>query len=497
MNKIDTLIVGAGTAGLISALYLREKYPFLNITILRSKEIGIIGVGEGSTEHWDELMRFLGLSPFDIITKTDATIKIGILFKDWNKGEQYVHSVGNTIFSNCNRLETYNHLLLKNSGSLFPLAPEFEKIYYKNNVALNANLKPSNQYHFDTFKLNEFFVDLCKSRSIDIIDSMVEGVVLNESGDVESLKLQNGENLSASLYIDCSGLKRVLSKEVGCKWVSFADRLPLNHAIAFPTEFDDPDVIPPYTSATALSTGWAWQIPTQTRFGNGYVFCDSYTNSDKALGEISEHLGKNIEKAARDIKFEAGRLDKFWKNNVVSIGLAGSFAEPLEAQSIGFTIIQAKMLLDCLDVWQVDRTISEKYNDIMTKSFENVINYLQLHYITSRSDTQFWQEKPFKISEYNQRILELAGEGLVDPIMFSDNVLMFTTANWFQILAGLNLINKDFLSGALERNRARYNSYFERETFNHVSEIKNSFRITSHRDFLNMIKKNYEYANEG
>ena len=87
------VVLGAGTAGLIAALMLREKYPLYPIAVVKSGEIGIVGVGEGSTEHWARFMEYIGLSIEDVVFNTRATVKIGILFKDWNLGEEYIHSI--------------------------------------------------------------------------------------------------------------------------------------------------------------------------------------------------------------------------------------------------------------------------------------------------------------------------------------------------------------------------------------------------------------------
>lgn len=495
MNDYDIVILGAGTAGLITALHIREKYPYSSICIIKSKDIGIVGVGEGSTEHWDEFMRFVGIDHFELITETNATIKIGILFKDWNPGQSYVHSVGQHYVSGSNRLETFNQLYLHNEGR-FPLSPEFEKIYFKNNVTITPALRPSNQYHFDTYKLNNYLTRICENRKIKILDGIVEDVELAENGDVSHLELDSGVTVKANLFVDCSGFKKVIASKVGCEWVSYSKYLPMNHALAFPTEFNNPREIEPYTTATALSSGWVWRIPTQTRYGNGYVFCDAYTTPEAALLEVSKHLGKNIEKAARDIKFEAGRLSSFWKNNVVSIGLASSFAEPLEAQSIGFTIIQARAFIEYIDVWQCNRKISEQYNTQMIAAFDNIIDYLQLHYLTKRNDSAFWKERPYQITDMNKHVLEIASEGHVDPLLFEGRYLMFRAPNWYQILAGLNLIDKTFVKSLLGKNRELYNKTFADKTINHLNEIKNNFSVISHRDYLDLVIFNYHYRNE-
>lgn len=497
MNR-KIIILGAGTAGLISALCLREKYPLTEITIVKSKEIGIVGVGEGSTEHWDTFIRFVGIDHTELITKTDATVKIGILFKNWTTHRrEYVHSVGAHIISELGRQETFNQLLV-NSQNLFPLSPLFEHVYYKNNVTLNGNLRPSNQYHFDTFKLNDFLVSKCIERGITFIEGIVCDAEVDQAGYITNIKLESGISLSAELFIDCSGLKRFLSSKVGCNWVSYSKHLPMNHAIAFPTNFDDPNDIEPYTTSTALKSGWVWKIPTQTRYGNGYVYCDSYTTADNALHEMSEHLGKNIEKVARDIKFDAGRVDYFWKNNVINIGLSGSFAEPLEAQSIGFTIIQSMALLEHLDLWYQNKSAADDYNSAMAASFDNIVDYLQLHYLGDRNDSDFWNQRPFSLTSFNNQYLEVFKQGHIEPVIFQkySNYLMFKMANWYQVLEGLGLVNKDAVIASLMKNRDAYNASHANKTQSHVEEIESRTFVINHRDYLNLIKHNYFFKNE-
>lgn len=486
-------VLGTGTAGLIAALSLRQKYPWFEISLISSKDVGIIGVGEGSTEHWDEFIRFVNIDHRDLIYKTDATIKIGILFRNWNKGTEYIHSVGYHQSSLYNGIEIFDLLNLRHNAK-FPLSPEFDRFYYHNNVVLTPGLKPSNQYHFDTHKLNAFLIDTCKKRNIRIIEGFVKDVMLGETGEVSHLQLEDETNIKSDFFIDCSGFRKVISSAVGCKWVSYLKNLPMNRAVVFPTEFDNPEEIEPYTTATAHSSGWSWKIPTQQRYGNGYVFCDGYIDSNKALDEFSASLNKEI-KTARDIKFEAGRLDNFWVKNVVSIGLASSFAEPLEAQSIGFSIIQSKALLEYLDLWFVDKTVNKTYNDRMNAVYDNIVSYLQLHYETDRSDSEFWSDRPYELTDLNKQVIELAKKGIVNSLLFDKPHLMFRVANWYQILAGLNILDKAALAKNLRSKGDAHIKSFEDLTLQNLKNVENTTAI-SHRSFLDLVKFNYELKNE-
>jgi hypothetical protein len=482
------VVLGAGTAGLVTALILREKYPTYSITIIKSDNIGIVGVGEGSTEHWSWFMDFVGINNLELLHETKATVKIGILFKNWHSGSDYVHSLPPFELSALNRPDIFHHLYLNGDQKDFPLAPHFKHTYFNNLVDLNEDFKSSNQYHFDTFKLSSYLSKICKERDIAIEDNIVTDVILDNNGEVQELVAEQG-NIFGDLFIDCSGFKRILSNKLGNKWISKTDFLPLNRAIAFPTEQIDKQNIEPYTTSTALSAGWSWKIPTQERYGNGYVFNTNYIDSDYALYELSQNLGVNVEKFARDIPFEAGKVEKFWFKNVISIGLSGSFAEPLEAQSIGFTIIQSQVLLNYLDAWPFNKDVCHNFNKQMDSIFDNVIDYLQLHYLGDRANTKFWQDKPFKITDFNKENLPLFKRGIFQTTEFKNNY-MFKVANFYQVAAGLNLIDKNLLIEDLNLNRVTYNS----ANYTRAMEVSNLIKthtVINHRDYLNLASYNY------
>lgn len=486
---MNIIILGAGTAGLIAALMTREKYPFYNITIVKSGEIGIIGVGEGSTEHWAKFMKFVGIKPDELIAETRSTVKIGILFKNWSVHGDYVHSTDEFAQeSSLYRLDNYSlAYLINEEHNNYMLAQSFKEFYLNNKTVFT--IFPSNQYHFDTFKLNEYLVSKCLERGISIIDATVKDVHINENGYISKLICDN-QTFEADFFIDCSGFRRIISKKQEAKWLSMGKYLPMNHAIAFPTEHDDPNQIEPYTTATALSSGWAWKIPTQDRYGNGYVFCDSYINCDQALQEMNVHLGKNVEKFARDIKFEAGRIDKFWNKNVLSVGLSGSFAEPLEAQSIGFTIVQLFHFINWIECWPYNKNVERKYNDLMNDSFDNIISYLQVHYLGEKSDTKFWRERLFELTDFNAEHLELMKSGHIAPCIFDCKHQMFLAPNWYQVFAGLKLIDKEKVRSIYNSNREGFKRVIETNLIEHQETLSNLIGI-NHREYLNTIVSNY------
>lgn len=430
-------ILGSGTAGLISALVLKELFPNLKTTIVSSSQIGIVGVGEGSTEHWKEFMQVCNISLFELVTETDATMKSGILFDNWHgDGSYYMHALHaqytRTMPNNVPGVLVYN--LLNNK----PLYPK--------NIYTSRHFPPVedsvNQFHFDTNKLNSFFVKKCKERNIDVIDDTIEDVVLDQLGHIESLtgKLHN---FSADLFIDASGFSRILSKKLGVKWIDCKKYLPMDSAIAFPTELDEN--FPSWTLSRALSSGWMWQIPTQSRYGNGYVYCSDYISDQDALDEIQQQYEGEIN-VGKSFRFSAGHVDKFWFKNCVSIGLSGSFVEPLEATSIGTSIQQSFALAQhILNYEKGNEKVPTMYNKEMDKVISNIIDFVQLHYISTRSDSKFWKEVQSNITltDFNKEHIDYFKDHLPIRSHFSEPWILFHEHNWIQVLDGLRLFNKD------------------------------------------------------
>lgn len=440
-NKM--IIVGGGTAGLVAAIIHKRLNPHLDITVLESSEIGIIGVGEGSTEHWNMFIDQCGLSRAEVMRECAATVKTGIKFVNWNGGgdeDVYFHSVigpYDSVFVN-GVFSYWLNSVVAEKPSIEMTSPRIPPSLFQ-----KGDGPGTNQYHFDTFKLNQFLHNVAKKRGVTFVDAIVNEVKLKENGYVQSLVDKAGNEYAADFFIDASGFNRVIMTPLGAKWVDCKKYLPMNHAIAFPTEYQEQ--IDAFTTAHARDAGWTWRIPTQERFGNGYVFCDDYITKEQAHAEVEKIFGRSIE-IGRDIKFGAGHVDRPMINNCASIGLASVFVEPLEASSIGATIQQCFALATALQLYEEgNKTLENIHNKQMLGMFSNIIDYIQIHYFTQRNDTAFWKDKPFEVTEFNKNTLDTMKRTLPSIHFFQDPYLMFRHINWFMTMEGLKMFDIEAL----------------------------------------------------
>lgn len=433
-------IVGGGTSGLVAALILRKTYPNLKIDLIESDRIGIVGVGEGSTEHWNNFTLHCDINTSELIKETDATFKYGINFDNWNgDGRNYFHSVssGFSIESQTGSKFVFAYLIAKGATEKGIVHPHVEQSVHK------QPFWGINQFHFNTFKLNSYLHKKCEERNINVIKADIKQVVLGDTGEVKSLIAEDGRTFEYDFYIDSTGFHRmIVEKAMGSKWISYSKYLPMNSAIAFPTERTQD--IPSWTLSKAMDSGWLWRIPTQERYGNGYVFNDAFMDFDKAKEEVEKLYGYEIQ-VAKKIKFDAGMLEKSWMKNCVAIGLSSSFVEPLEASAIGASIQQSFLLSTILPSYVPGTKYAEEaFNSRNRMMVENILDFVALHYVSKRSDTEFWKGiKDLPRTDSLNEKLEIFKHKFPSKGDFLNRQLMFREANWIMVMHGLGLISKE------------------------------------------------------
>jgi tryptophan halogenase len=473
VNKITVL--GGGTAGLLSALILKKRFSKLDIEVVKSDQIGIIGVGEGSTEHWKEFMDFIGVPLKELLLETDATFKYGIMFEDWTK-EPYFHNITNEL-QNIRMGQYY-------SGYAYAVVNSLKPDEYTSGHCFNKEVLPNympHQFHFNTFKLNQFLLKVCEKFEIKIHIDEITDVETSNYG-IKRIRGDKGW-YESDFYIDSTGFKKYLISKLGAKWVSYKDYLPMNEAIAFPTP--DTDEYTPYTLAKAMSSGWMWRIPTYGRWGNGYVFDNRYINAEQAQKECEDYLGFKVN-VAKNIKFDAGALDRPWIGNCVAMGLSASFIEPLEASSIGTSIQQSFLLMHTLINYK--QTDIDQYNQKVKEIVENIRDFVLLHYMVDKKDSRFWKEFKPNLPDTLKHNLEKWSDRLPINEDFKNNYTLFNAHNFAVLLKELNLVNKESIKREYEMIDQGTRGLIKNSIASHIKTFKYNIKAMSHKKYLNTLR---------
>lgn len=489
MKKLDSItVVGGGTAGFVSALILKTRFPYMKIQVIRSTKIGIIGVGEGSTEHWSEFMKYIGVNFKEVIAECDATFKAGIMFSGW-ASEDFLHSTS----SDFDRLNgqspfIYSHII-SNQRPKNEMNPGrvWKGVIPSHHAQEENNDSPYNQFHFNTHKLNEFLTKKALDKDIKVIDDEIIDVTLNELGEIDTLK-GNKAQYTSDFFVDSTGFKRLLIGKLGAKWESHSQYLKMKSAIVFPTE--DTNSYPLWTLAKTMDYGWRFRIPTQGRYGNGYIFDSDYISADQAKEEIDKEFGYDVQ-IGKQINFDPGALDKAWIKNCVAVGLSGNFIEPLEATSIGTSIQQMFLLMHRLPNY-TEKTI-ERYNVDLKGIMNNIRDFIVLHYMTKKNNSQFWidlqsQKIPDSLAEKLERFKH--NIPIEEDFRDTSKYSLFGSNHYIHILYGLDLFDINSIKN-------EYNMYhhilkeYSVDTVQSVRTYDQETAMMSHKSFLQLVKSQF------
>ena len=402
------VIVGGGTAGWMTAAAFASTFRAdqMRIRLIESSEIGIVGVGEATLPHIRFFNKRIGIDEQELMARTQATFKLGIEFCDWGRvGDSYVHPFG--AFGTRAGPVPFHHLWLRQAreGRAKPIEEYSLPIVAarQNKFALPAENKDDIMstfgfaFQFDASLYAAYLRTFAEQRGVVRTDGKIVDVTLRgDDGRVESVKLADGSDVAGDLFIDCSGFRGLLIEQaLKTGYDPWTKWLPCDRAVAMPCE--NAGRLTPYTRATAREAGWQWRIPLQHRMGNGYVYGSEFISDDEAAARLSSRLDGKALAEPRFLRFTAGRRRKPWNRNVVAIGLAGGFLEPLESTSIHLIQVAITTLIDYLteqslaDGGDFDPRIVDGFNRWIEMEYDRVRDFLILHYhATERDDAPIW-----------------------------------------------------------------------------------------------------------
>jgi tryptophan halogenase len=441
------VIAGGGTAGWIAAAALSHQFHgILEITLVESEEIGTIGVGESSIPPLRTFHRLLGIDEQEFMRATAATFKLGIHFENWKlPGSTYIHSFGSTGQSTwaCEFHHFWLHSLSRGIQS------DLGAYCLEHEAAKAARFATSPQsninyaYHLDASVYAKFLRKFAEKFGARRVEGKIREVRQNSaSGFIESLVLDSGQAIEGDFFIDCTGFRGLLIEQtLHAGYEDWSHWLPCDSAVAVQTESTGPAV--PYTRAIAHEAGWRWRIPLQHRVGNGLVYCSRYMSDAEATEKLLREVEGKTLVQPRVIKFRAGRRRKVWHKNVLALGLASGFVEPLESTSIHLIVTGVTRLIHLFPFGGVSQSLVEQYNNDAVTELEKIRDFIVLHYYaTERDDSPFWRfcagmEIPESLAHRLRMFRERAH-------VWQKEGELFRLDSWMQVMIGQGIIPEHY-----------------------------------------------------
>jgi len=406
--KVDKItIIGGGSAGWMSAASLINAFPDKEIIVVESPDFPTIGVGESTLQYIRPWMYSLGIKDEDWMDACNATHKISIRFENWDgKGGHFHYPFGMPQYADDTDFDYYNFSRLAEdvpdnewAEVFFPAA-----LMAENNLLVERmegwDLKQNSAYHFDAVKFAQWLKnEYCLPRGVKIISQTVYAIDTNNQGierihcDVASpgVPFRADNALTSDLWIDCTGFKALLMNAIGSKFRDYGGGL-VNDS-AWVTQLPESYPNQYHTNCTTLNNGWVWNTPTANRTGTGYVFSSRYVDNDQALEEFKEHLNRDDELQFRLLTWKHGRQERMAKQNVVAIGLAAGFIEPLESGGLLTTHESLNTLVKCLQRGVFNGGEKAAFNYAMGNRFDDFADFVVMHYqYATRDDTPYWKD---------------------------------------------------------------------------------------------------------
>lgn len=500
-------IVGGGTAGWLAAAFLnrfcqsKDTKRKLEITLIESPTIPIVGVGEASLPGMVVLLNQLGVSESEFFQITDATFKVAAQFINWNhddKGQpiEFLNILNAPGAIDGRQLADY-FVTFDPARAAPDAGLAYVRSFSPVAEIVRRNLAPRRPgepefsgevgytYHFDATKLAAFLSDVATRRGVKHVLDDVDAVNLDERGFVKSLNLRRQGEYAVDLVVDCTGFRgSILQKALGEPFEPYGDHLLNDRAAVVQIPHKDPRIIAPTTRATGFSAGWNFQIPLTTRVGTGYIFSSRFISDEKAIEELLAFYGDQAKGTEpRIIPIRTGRVRNSWVKNCVALGLAGGFIEPLEATAIFMTDLGVRWLQHYLPTQDFEPELAAAYNRQVAQVFEEVRDFVQLHYhLNNRQDTEYWKtaRDGMKLSERLQENLKV-WRHTTPEVLDLDSAYLFSSPVYRLLLIAKGFYKDERLARAAFLDRAAYDRYRATARKERPGQLEG---LISHAEFL-------------
>ena len=449
MSALRTIVIlGGGTSGWLAAAVLSHHLKGSNtqLRLIEAEDVSTIGIGESTVPPFVGLIKSLGINEQEFIAATNASYKLGIEFLDWgNKQQRYFHPFGvigsrieNQDFYQCwlKARQTGHAAALENYSPCQVMAQNGR--FWLPSHAQNTPIGGANYaLHVDATLAAQYLKKFACARGLQHSFGKVQQVNRSANGFISDLILHNGEQIAGDFFIDCSGFNSVLTANaLGVEFNDWSQYLPCDRAIVTRTTTTGPTA--PYTQARAREAGWSWRIPLQNRVGRGYVYSSQFCSDTQARATLLKHVDAPLIDEPRLLQFTTGHRCEFWRHNCLALGLAGGFIEPLEATAIHLIARGIDAFLQFLPDRHCHPSLSKHYNRRMIQDYEEVRDFILLHYVTSqRLDTAFWRHcQTLPVPNSLQERIELfLAQGLIPE----QHEQLFRSSSWQSVFEGMGI----------------------------------------------------------
>ncbi|MEP0174304.1 MAG: tryptophan halogenase family protein [Paraglaciecola sp.] len=505
MNKSvnNIIIVGGGTSGWISAAILAKKFASIQgapkVTLIESKNVPTIGVGEGTWPTMRNTLKRIGITETDLITQCDATFKQASKFEGWvtgNKSDVYFHPFNST--------KGYPRINLANFwGQDSEIDASFSRAVSCQESLCEQGLAPklistaeykdlaNYGYHLDAAKFASLLKKHCLTKlNVKHIEDQVVDVKTCIAGNISAVVTQHHQTVHGDLFIDCSGFSSILlGKALDVPFISKQHILFNDSAITAHVPYASEDQsIPCFTRSSAQPAGWIWDIGLPHRRGVGYVYSSQHCSDTQAKKQLQMYIGtQSVPTEFRKISFKAGHREVSWKNNCVAIGLSAGFLEPLEASALMFVETAATMLADQFPAtYESMPSCAKRFNHAFIYRWHRVIDFLKLHYVLSQRSEQYWRDnrEASSIPSSLQALLEDWKHMPPSDIDFASQLDIFRAPSYQYVLYGMGFKTNFAAAKHTLDNSELANKFFD---LRQQEQQKLSIRLPKHRELIDKI----------
>ena len=442
------VIAGGGTAGWMAAAGLSKvlgALPGLSITLVESEAIGTVGVGEATIPQITAFNDLLEMDEAEFVRETHATYKLGIAFVDWLRpGHSYIHPFGSYGIDMLG--VAFHHFWLR-ARAIDPATPDLEAYSIAASAAKAGKFalpqgdgrSPLSRlgyaFQFDAGSYARFLRRIAERQGVTRVEGRIAQVHQHgESGHVTALELESGERIEGDLFVDCTGFRSLLlGGTLNVPFTDWTEWLPCDRAVAIPCELGGETL--PITRSTARPAGWQWRIPLQHRIGNGHVYSSQFMQADEAEALLRANLDGAPIADANHLRFTAGHRVRAWEKNVVALGLAGGFLEPLESTAIHLVQSGIARLLTYFPTRAFAPSLAARYNSEFERDYRDIRDFLILHYWASERDaSEFWRYcRELRLPDNLRDKLAIYRES---GRVLRDHNELFTEASWLAVMHG-------------------------------------------------------------